>query len=188
MPSAQFEVETAPPLEHAGLRALYAYWLELARQADGLPGIQAFDPLHLPKLLPHIWILEVDPESHRLRMRLAGESINAIYGRNVGGNFFADVFVPEDVPDLVERYRRTLGPPAIYRSTGRVYAAEGRYSMGERVGLPMIGRDGATSTVIGGTVYADRMFDRDHPRVMGDVAEFFAIRAANHRAVEIAGG
>lgn len=181
------EIETLPLVTDPGLRALYAYWRALGAQNGGLPRLQSFDPLHLPKLLPNIWILEVEPHSRRFRMRLAGENINAIYGRNVGNHFFADIFDPADLPTIVVRYSRALHEPAIFHATGYVYAAAGRFSPGERLGLPMLGRDGATNILIGATVYGDHVFDQGLPRITGDTPVFHTIRAANHRKVEIAG-
>ena len=49
-----FEIETPPVLADARLRSLYEYWVALGRAADGLPSIQAFDPLHLPRLLSNL--------------------------------------------------------------------------------------------------------------------------------------
>src|SRR5512147_2759179 len=115
-----FEIETPPTLADERLRSLYEYWLALARQARGLPQVQAFDPLHLPKLLPNLWIMEVAPDTHRFRMRLAGESINAIYGRNIGGHYFSDVFEASEVEMLVSRYTRAMSEPAIFRAVGSV--------------------------------------------------------------------
>ena len=181
------EIETLPLVTDPGLRALYAYWRALGSQNGGLPRLQSFDPLHLPKLLANIWLLEVEPDSRRFRMRLAGENINAVYGHNVGGHFFADIFDPSDLPTIVQRYSRALCEPAIYHATGYVYAAAGRYSPGERLGLPMLGRDGATSTLLGGTVYGSHMYDQGLPRITGDTPHFHTVRAANHRKVEIAG-
>ncbi len=185
---SRLEIETLPLVTDPGLRALYAYWRELGGHTGGLPRLQNFDALRLPKLLPSIWVLEVDLESRRFRMRLAGENINAIYGRNVAGHFFADIFDPADVPTIVQRYSRALREPAIYHATGYVYAAAGRYSPGERLGLPMLGREGATNTLLGGTVYGGHMYDQGPPRITGDTPHFHTIHAANHRIIEIAGG
>lgn len=181
------EIEAQPRIADPGLRALFAYWCDLGARNGGLPRVQDFDPLHLPRLLPNMWILEVEPQSHRFRMRLAGENINAVYGRNVGGHFFSEIFVPDDLPTIVQRYTRALGEPAIYHATGYVYAAAGRYSPGERLGLPMLGREGGTNTLLGGTIYGGQMYDQGLPRITGDTPHFHALRAANHRPVEVAG-
>lgn len=181
------EIETSPGIANSGLRALYDYWRELGNQSGGLPSLQSFDALQLPRILSNIWIVEVETESRRFRMRLAGENINAIYRRNIGGKYFADLFDPADLPTIVERYSRALTEPAIYHATGHVYAAAGRYCIGERLGLPMLDRGGGTSILLGGTVYGGHMHDHGLPRVTGDAPEFHLMRAANHRRVEIAG-
>jgi hypothetical protein len=181
------EIETPPSITDAGLRALFAYWRELGNRNGGLARVQDFDPLHLPRLLASMWILEVEPVSRRFRMRLAGENINAIYGRNVGGHFFADILDPADLPTIVQRYTRALCEPAIYHATGYVYSAAGRYRPGERLGLPMLGRDGTTNTLLGGTIYGGGMYEQGLPRITGDTPHFHTIRAANHRKIDVAG-
>ncbi len=144
-----FEVETPPPIADPHLRSLYQYWQELAQAAGGLPSIQAFDPLHLPKVLRHIWIVEIESSTGRFRVRLAGENINAIYGRNIGGQYFRDVYDPSDLDTIVARYGRCLTQPAIFRATGSVYAAAGRLTAGERFALPMLGRGGGHGHAVG---------------------------------------
>lgn len=178
-------IETPPLLADDGLRALYDYWRELGQRDGGLPKLQSFEPLHLPRLLPNIWIIEVEPESRRFRMRLAGENINAIYRRNIGGKYFADVFDPADLPTIIDRYSRALTEPAIFYATGFVYAAAGRHFAGERLGLPMLGRDGGTNILLGATVYGGRVDEGTVLRPAGDVPQFLPVRAANHVPVEI---
>lgn len=188
MASADLEIETQPDLEDAGLRSLYDYWRALGLAAGGLPSLQSFDPLHLPKLLPNMWIIEVAPDTHRFRMRLAGEDINAIYGRSIAGQYFRDVFAPSDVETIVARYRKALGEPAVFHANGSVYAAGNRLTVGERLGLPMAGRSGGTNTLLGATVYRDRIETIAPVLMAGDQPQFHRIRAANHQPVEIAGG
>ncbi|MGH6892340.1 MAG: PAS domain-containing protein [Dongiaceae bacterium] len=186
--SVGFEIEAPPKLADARLQSLYDYWHALGVQAGGLPSLQSFDPLRLPKLLANIWALEVAPDTHRFRMRLAGENINAIYGRNIAGQFFSDIFEAHDLPTIVERYSRALHEPAIFCATGRVYAAAARYWVGERLGLPMLGRSGQADTLLGATVYGGRTDPNMAVLITGDVPRFHPIKVANHRPVEIAGG
>jgi len=183
-----FQIETPPVLADVRLRLLYDYWLALARAADGLPPLQAFDPLRLPKLLPNLWILEVAPDTRRFRMRLAGESINAIYRRNIGGQYFSDVFQPSEVALMVERYTRALSEPAIVRAIGAVYVAAGRLSQGERLAMPMIGRSGLTDTMLGATFYDERTVEPGAVHVTHNEPTFYPVHAGNHRPPQIAGG
>jgi hypothetical protein len=182
---AGLEIDTPPSLSDAGLQALYEYWFALGVQAGGMPPLQAFDPLHLPKLLPNVWILEVAPDTRRFRMRLAGENINAIYGRNVGGQYFTDVFERTEVDLIISRYTRALTEPAIFTATGAVYAAAGRFFQGERLSLPMMGRTGLTDTMLGATIYGSRPVESGSVQVTGGVPKFYPFRAANHRPPQV---
>ena len=188
MATAHFALETQPELQDPGLRLLYDYWLTLADEDTGLPSVQRFDPLYLPKLLPNVWILEVEPATHRFRMRLTGENINAIYGRSIAGLYFKEVFQPGDVEIIVARYTRALTEPSIFHASGMVYAAGGSLTVGERLGLPMLGREGRTNTLLGATVYRSPLDKIAAVRLSDAQPHFHLIRAANHQAVEIAGG
>jgi hypothetical protein len=183
-----FHIETPPIVAHKSLRSLYDYWHALGVAAGGLPSVQAFDPLHLPKLIPNLWILEVAPDTHRFRMRLAGENINVIYRRNIGGQYFSDVFQPAEIARMVERYGRALNEPSIVCATGAVYALAGRFSQGERIALPMLGRTGLTDTMLGATVYDERIAAQGQVQVLNNEASFYLVRAANHRPPQIVGG
>lgn len=181
------QIETPPVLADQRLRLLYDYWLALARAADGLPPLQAFDPLRLPRLLPNLWILEVAPDTHRFRMRLAGENINMVYRRNIGGQYFSDVFQPSEVALMAARYTRALGEPAIVRAVGTVYVAAGRLSQGERLAMPMIGRSGLTDTMLGATFYDERTIQPGAVHVTSNEPTFHPVRAGNHKPPVIAG-
>ena len=182
-----FQIETPPVLVDARLRSLYEYWHALGVAAGGLPSIQAFDPLRLPRLLSNLWILEVAADTHRFRMRLAGESINAVYRRNIGGQYFSDVFQPSEVALMVARYTRTLTEPAIVRAIGAVYVAAGRLTQGERLALPMLGRSGLTDTMLGATFYDERTVEPGAVHVLHNEPNFYPVRAANHKPPQIAG-
>ena len=188
MATAHFAFEKQPDIQDPGLRLLYEYWLDLATTADALPLVQSFDALHLPKLLPNIWIVEVEPATNRFRMRLTGENINAIYGRSIAGLYFKDVFQPGDVEIIVARYSRALSEPAIFHASGSVYAAGGNLTVGERLGLPMLGREGQTNILLGATVYRRSLDKIAAVRLSDAQPHFHRIHAANHQAPEIAGG
>jgi hypothetical protein len=188
MEYSEFGIDTPPTLAEERLRSLYDYWHALALEAGGLPSVQAFDPLHLPKLLPNLWILEVAPDTRRFRMRLAGENINVIYRRNIGGQYFSDIFQPSELALMVARYTRALNEPSIVRVTGAVYSAAGRFSRGERLALPMLGRSGLTDTMLGATTYDERIVEAGSVHVTGSEPTFYPVRAANHRPPTIMGG
>ena len=189
MEDSGLEVETAPVISDVRLRALYEYWLALGRAAGGLPSIQAVDPLRLQRLLSNLWIMEVAPDTHRFRMRLAGENINAVYRRSIAGQYFSDVFQASEVALMVARYTRTLTEPAIVRAIGAVYVGAGRLTQGERLALPVLGRTGITDTMLGATFYDERNVEPGAVHVLHNEPAFYPVRAANHRPpTQIAGG
>jgi hypothetical protein len=181
MECSGFRIAEPPTLADERLRSLYEYWHALGLEAGGLPPVQAFDPLRLPKLLANLWILEVAPDTPRFRMRLAGENINAVYRRTIAGHYLDEIFAPSELDLVVARYTRALREPAIMHAAGAVYAAAGSYSHGERLGLPMLGRSGFTDTVLGATVYEERLAAAGPVRIFDSEPAFHPVSAANHR-------
>lgn len=65
------------------IAAFMAHWESLRPAPDLLPGRQHFDPMRIPRLLPHIWMVDVLPgPPRRYRVRLVG-------GALVEAGFFA---------------------------------------------------------------------------------------------------
>lgn len=58
---------------------LYDYWLDIHPGGDLLPGRQHFDPAELggrhPSLLQHLWLVDVEREPLRFRLRLVGSAV-----------------------------------------------------------------------------------------------------------------
>ena len=66
------------------LRQLYDYWLEKARGRQ-MPGRSDIHPAHIPKLLPHISLVDVDAGSGACCVRLAGTRLRDVYDREITG-------------------------------------------------------------------------------------------------------
>lgn len=58
---------------------LYEYWLDIHPGGDRLPGRRHFDPVELaarcPQLLQHLWLVDVEREPLRFRLRLVGSAV-----------------------------------------------------------------------------------------------------------------
>jgi hypothetical protein len=80
MPS---EIDTTGWCEEA--KKLYAYWREVSPPGAGLPGRQHIDPLHIPGLLPFLWLMEVAPDPRDNRYRLIGTAVTAGVGKDYTG-------------------------------------------------------------------------------------------------------
>ena len=93
------------------------------------------------------------PEERRFRMRLVGEDINRLYGRNVTNCMFEEIITPTLLPDVMQRYRRVVEDPSIMHCAGNIYLASDRSEVGERLVLPLADESGAIRHVIGASVY-----------------------------------
>ncbi len=82
---------------------LYRLWLE-KRKAGRLPGRKDFDPVEMPKLLPHLTLFDVEREPLRFRIRLVGTGIVAAMGRDTTGYYLDEL----DRIEEVERRAREL--------------------------------------------------------------------------------
>lgn len=79
-------VESAPKI-----RALYDYWRSI-HPGGGLPGRRHFDPVDIPTLLSHLWMIDVAREPLRFRFRLLGTEIVKFTGRDDTGRWLDEVY------------------------------------------------------------------------------------------------
>ena len=92
-------------LESALLRELLDYWR--AKRAGGrLPSRADVDPAELKALLPHLYLLEVEPAPRRFRHRLIGTKVARWSGRDVTGRYAGDGACGDAGRVLLELYER----------------------------------------------------------------------------------
>src|SRR5262249_61665031 len=88
---------------------------------DGLwPKRSAMGPAAIGRILSSVWMCDYVPDGRRLRMRLVGEDINRLYGRNVTNCMFEEIITPTLLPELMQRYRRVVEEPAIMHNAGNI--------------------------------------------------------------------
>ena len=75
------------------LHLLLDHWLD-RRGGDGVPLRSAIDPSAIVSVLPNIWLCEFNAADERFRMRLAGEEINKLYGKNISSCYFEEIASP----------------------------------------------------------------------------------------------
>lgn len=88
-------VSVPPATAHAKIRALYDYWLGQAPAPGKLPGRQHLDPIHIPKLLENVWLVDVIGNPARFRFRLIGGAAHRIGSRAIAGDY-VDKSLAED--------------------------------------------------------------------------------------------
>jgi hypothetical protein len=71
---------------------LWAYWRQ-QRGEKSMPARADIDPIDIPKILPHLQLIEA--VGGRFRFRVTGTAIVAVYGAELTGTFVDD-FLPPD--------------------------------------------------------------------------------------------
>ena len=80
-------------------------WWTAARPAGGLPNRRDFDPAAVKALLPHLIIVDVEPDPFRIRYRLVGTRVVDFTGFEFTGRYL-DEFIPSEVSQYwTECYR-----------------------------------------------------------------------------------
>lgn len=130
------------------------YWQGLKPASGGLPGRRDLNPMAIPDLLPHLWLLDVKRQPKRYRYRLVG---GALVDAGLGakrGDYFDEKVRSQDLPALLAvldqvsdqgmvDWRR--GPPSIDhdRFIARL----------ERVLLPLSSDGESIDVILGCTVF-----------------------------------
>jgi hypothetical protein len=77
-----------------GQRELFDYWL-LSAGVRRMPARSDLDPLKVPRLLPHIGLIDVRDGVDGAAFRLAGTRLHEIYGQEITGKPAGEVFTGE---------------------------------------------------------------------------------------------
>jgi hypothetical protein len=103
---------------------VYDYWCEVAPDRR-LPGRQHIDPTTLPtRLLPSIWLLDVQRDPFRLRYRLVGTAIVEAMRADPTGKFLDDAHPHvKHRAEFFERYERVArtGIPSRRRGIAQLW-------------------------------------------------------------------
>ena len=147
---ADFEV-----LRDSRLRRLLAHWLGLA--GGTVPPRAALDPLDIPYALPICWLCDLvadaDVPQGRFRYRLAGDTIERVFGRSLKGHYLDMLVPPADWPRVEARWLSVLALPAIAVHVGTVYDTYDMLLVGERLLLPLLDGQGRPTIILGATAY-----------------------------------
>lgn len=123
---------------------LHRHWHKLYVDRGALPGRQHFDPLDVHRLLPWIWLVDVQREPLRFRFRLLGTEQVRAMECNPTGRWIDETFphVPSRSPTYAHFIAAVAGKIAYRRGFPVVYVPKD-YILTERIFLPLA-RDGST--------------------------------------------
>ena len=127
--------------------ALYSYWNKV-RGTRPVPARQEIEPGDIRHILPDLFILEHSP-SGDIRIRLAGTNICNLFGRELRGSLFADLWDAGSREGLIREAKDVMA-----KLSPAVFAAEARSASGdvERVEIslfPLTSAGAAADRLIG---------------------------------------
>ena len=144
--------EFVSSIEAEPLKRVARYW-HLVRGARRMPGWRDLSPSKLTGELPIIWSWKHDPARDEFTGRLAGDAIEAVFGKSFRGARMDEIFMPQQLPRILARHRRVVSQPCFFRGCGVVFGHLARYGVGERIIMPLSETGGACDGLLGATVY-----------------------------------
>jgi hypothetical protein len=142
-----------PETWHSTIRALYDYWISIHPSA-GLPGRQHVDPSAIPRLLSHLFMVDVSRDPLRFKYRLIGTEFVTLIGRDLTGRYLDEVH-PGFHGLILRQYidAAELGRPA-YRKGPIKYARPDKQYLGmERLIVPLARNGVDVDMILGVVVY-----------------------------------
>ena len=123
-------------IKSPALRSVVRHWAK-ARGAQPMPGWGDIRPSCIARQLPIIWAYTYDRVRDAFFGRLAGDRIEAIFGKTFRQTPLEDIFPKSEFQDVFERAKRVVCGPEIFYGKGLVYRQLNKYGHGERIMLPL---------------------------------------------------
>lgn len=138
-----------PTIASPRLQTLYAYWND-RRAGRSMPSRADIDPVDIPRLLPNLLLIDVEPDTRRLKVRVAGTAVVEMYGSDYTGQYLDEIEFGDRRAAVLFDYTSCL-------ESGQAYAAEHSFWTGrgishriERVILPLSDDGETVSQLIAG--------------------------------------
>lgn len=158
-------------------RDLYAYWHRQSQRRGGVPFRADIEPTEIPRLLPHLFIVERIRNTGRFFFRLSGTGIRDIMGFENTNHFLDELLHGEDLKTVSTIFTQVMEQGACIRSIEGLTYSDRSYRRVEILRLPLRAADGECRLVLGGL---SRVGDDCRPGVAGGaVKDRQVIRIAN---------
>lgn len=148
LPEPRTAVRPGPdiaPIRSPLVRELAAYW-DAKRAGRTMPRKSDIDPSEIKPLLPYILIGEFAPDPVRLRYRLVGTEVVAVYGADFTGRWIDELDFGQQVEQgWAAQYRRVFETRQPLYGAARLLATSGM-EMPYEFGLFPLGQDGEPPT------------------------------------------
>lgn len=138
-------------LTRPALQDLLDHWRDMC--GDRLmPSWCDIDPAALVPHLPYLWSWTYDRVRDSFTGRIAGEEINAMFGKSLRHMPMAVFFKDWDYPAIFQRHKRVVSDPSICVVTGPVYSRAAGRLYGQRLILPLAADGENADGIIGVTI------------------------------------
>ncbi len=97
-------IPTTKPITASSLLSLRDYWIS-AREKREFPARRDIDPLHIPKVLPVLTLVDVFHDPLRFRYRLIGTKITEMAGRDATGKWLDEELYGDKTDNMLWIFR-----------------------------------------------------------------------------------
>jgi hypothetical protein len=133
------------------IRSFYDYWN--GKRGDRImPARAELDPVDIPSLLEHIFLIDVNRDPPALRYRVFGTAITNLFHRDLTGLEVGAGSQPEHLPGILARYARILSERTPFFHRDRMRETANDFTPVERLILPLSEDGVAVDKLIGMTV------------------------------------
>jgi hypothetical protein len=146
----------AQAIVSGALGEIAQHW-NAARGSRAMPGWNDIRPAKISRHLSILWSWRYDRPTDSFTGRLAGDAIEAIFGKSFRGTAMTDLFDPSEYPAIFARHRRVVTEPCFFRGHGVVFRHLSRYGRGERIIMPLADNGADGDGILGATVYQSIM-------------------------------
>lgn len=134
------------------MHQLFDGWLA-ARDGSGVARRAAFDPMTISRMLEFVWIYRMSPGVGDYVCDLAGEEVNAVWGRSIKGRTLTEIVGVDHQTTLAARWDGVRCDPAILYSATASLPDPHFVHRVERMVLPMMAASGEIDAVLGVSLY-----------------------------------
>jgi hypothetical protein len=137
---------------HPKIRALHAYWTR-KRGERAMPRRADLDPIEIPTLLPHVFLIDVKREAPQLLIyRVFGTALVELFGFDFTAQEVGKGTLPEHLPEMRERYGRVIRERQPYYHRTRLRDRLNDFTDVDRVILPLSVDGARVDQMIGMTI------------------------------------
>ena len=136
----------------ADLKEVARYWHAICL-GHRLPSWSDIRPAAIKSQLRIIWCYDYDAAGDDFIGRLAGVAITGLMKKQFKGARLSEIRPSDKYPRSLERARRVLKEPALYRGYGLVYKTDDIGGLGERIVMPLRSSGSIPAGIFGATAF-----------------------------------